>query len=114
MILQLGVFHALLYVENRMLSCCCVCTCVQVVGSKRIRIYSPVYSDMLYPHDSIMLNNTSQVDCERPDLARFPKFVEAQYWECVVKPGDLLYIPPKFWHYVRSLAVSFSVSFWWK
>ena len=92
---------------------CTFCSACQVVGRKVIRLYSPAHSDMLYPHDSVMLNNTSQVDCEHPDLERFPRFSEAPFWECVVGPGDLLYIPPKFWHYVRSLAVSFSVSFWW-
>eukprot|EP00117_Sycon_ciliatum_P015165 scpid59953/ scgid15126/ Lysine-specific demethylase 8; JmjC domain-containing protein 5; Jumonji domain-containing protein 5 len=85
----------------------------QVVGKKLIRLYSSAHSDLLYPHDSAMMHNTSQVDCENPDLQRFPKFAEAPFWECVVQPGDLLYIPPKFWHYVRSLSVSFSVSFWW-
>jgi lysine-specific demethylase 8 len=26
----------------------------------------------------------------------------------------MLFIPVKHWHYVRSLDISFSVSFWWK
>jgi ribosomal protein L16 Arg81 hydroxylase len=25
----------------------------------------------------------------------------------------MLYVPPGWWHYVRALTVSFSVSFWW-
>jgi lysine-specific demethylase 8 len=54
------------------------------------------------------------VECEEPDLEKFPKFAEAPYLECLLKPGDMLYIPPKHWHYVRSLSVSFSVSFWWQ
>ena len=28
-------------------------------------------------------------------------------------PGDALLIPRGWWHYARSLSVSFSVSFWW-
>ena len=32
----------------------------------------------------------------------------------VLQPGEMLYIPPRWWHYVKSLSVSFSVSFWWK
>ncbi|KAF2749658.1 Clavaminate synthase-like protein [Sporormia fimetaria CBS 119925] len=43
---------------------------------------------------------------------RFPGFVEAEYVECVLGPGDCLYIPVGWWHYVRSLTPSFSVSFW--
>ncbi|KAM3516277.1 hypothetical protein MY11210_000036 [Beauveria gryllotalpidicola] len=36
-----------------------------------------------------------------------------QYFECILEPGDALLIPVGWWHYVRSLSVSFSVSFWW-
>ena len=36
-----------------------------------------------------------------------------EYWECVLGPGDTLVIPIGWWHYVRSLSISFSVSFWW-
>ncbi|KAG6040898.1 hypothetical protein E4U41_006746 [Claviceps citrina] len=37
----------------------------------------------------------------------------AEYWECILEEGDTLLIPLGWWHYVRSLSVSFSVSFWW-
>lgn len=40
-------------------------------------------------------------------------FREAEFVEGVVGPGECLYIPPGWWHYVRSLEASFSVSFWW-
>lgn len=33
--------------------------------------------------------------------------------DCILEEGEMLYIPPKWWHYVRSLTMSFSVSFWW-
>ncbi|XP_061761295.1 lysine-specific demethylase 8 isoform X1 [Nerophis ophidion] len=85
----------------------------QVVGSKYIRLYSPEDSDKVYPHPSPLLHNTSQVDVENPDTERFPAFPEAPYQECVLRPGDVLFIPVQHWHYVRSLEQSFSVSFWW-
>ncbi|XP_042361207.1 lysine-specific demethylase 8 isoform X2 [Plectropomus leopardus] len=85
----------------------------QVVGSKYIRLYSPEDTDKLYPHQSQLLHNTSQVEVENPDTERFPEFAKAPYLECVLQPGDLLFIPVRHWHYVRSLELSFSVSFWW-
>ncbi|KAL4659023.1 lysine-specific demethylase 8 isoform X1 [Arapaima gigas] len=89
----------------------------QVVGRKYIRLYSPVDSEKLYPHQSQLLHNTSQVeaavDVEKPDSARFPAFATAPYQECVLHPGDVLFIPARHWHYVRALDLSFSVSFWW-
>lgn len=43
----------------------------------------------------------------------FPLFRTASYQETILNEGECLYIPAGWWHYVRSLTVSFSVSFWW-
>lgn len=43
---------------------------------------------------------------------RYPNFNEAKYVEGVLGPGECLYIPVGWWHYIRSLTPSFSVSFW--
>jgi len=43
---------------------------------------------------------------------RFPEFRHARYLEAVLCPGELLYLPVGWWHYIRSLTPSFSVSFW--
>ncbi|XP_051487616.1 bifunctional peptidase and arginyl-hydroxylase JMJD5 [Apus apus] len=85
----------------------------QVFGRKYIRLYSPQDSENLYPHESHILHNTSQVDVEDPDLIKFPNFRKAAFQSCVLMPGQVLFIPVKYWHYVRSLDISFSVSFWW-
>ncbi|XP_041346341.1 bifunctional peptidase and arginyl-hydroxylase JMJD5 [Pyrgilauda ruficollis] len=85
----------------------------QVFGRKYIRLYSPQDSENLYPHESQILHNTSQVDVEDPDLAKFPNFTKAAFQSCILMPGQILFIPVKYWHYVRSLELSFSVSFWW-
>ena len=86
----------------------------QVIGQKYIRLYSDEETDRLYPHTTTLLHNTSQIDAENPDLEEFPKFRDAVYTECVLKEGEMLYMPPRYWHYIRSLSVSFSVSFWWE
>ncbi|KAK5823164.1 jumonji domain-containing 5 [Linnemannia elongata] len=101
----------------------------QVVGRKYIRLYAPKETSKLYCYgnesqddaegereggdgSSSMLGNTSQVNVEKPDLERHPRFAEAEYMETILAPGELLYIPFQWWHYIRSLSTSFSVSFW--
>jgi lysine-specific demethylase 8 len=59
------------------------------------------------------MENNSRVDFADPNDDEFPRFQHADYRRCVLGPGEMLYIPPLHWHYVRSLSLSFSVSFWW-
>nr|XP_056722406.1 bifunctional peptidase and arginyl-hydroxylase JMJD5 [Euleptes europaea] len=86
---------------------------VQVLGRKYLHLYSPAQSEKLYPHEGHLLHNTSQVDVEEPDLASFPQFETAEAQTCILSPGQVLFIPVQYWHYVRALDTSFSVSFWW-
>ena len=51
-----------------------------------------------------------QVDPEQPDFERFPLFDCATAYECVIEPGDTLLIPAKWWHHVRGLEKSITMS----
>eukprot|EP01122_Echinamoeba_exundans_P003977 TRINITY_DN14016_c0_g1_i1.p1 TRINITY_DN14016_c0_g1~~TRINITY_DN14016_c0_g1_i1.p1 ORF type:complete len:437 (+),score=48.43 TRINITY_DN14016_c0_g1_i1:260-1570(+) len=94
----------------------------QVVGSKYVRLYDSCLQQEMYPYsrEESVLDNTSQVDLDtyltskdETALQPFPLFRSAGYQEAVVQEGDMLYIPPRWWHFVKSLSTSFSVSFWW-
>jgi len=59
--------------------------------------------------------NTSAVDIENPDRSQFPNFFKAPVpYECVLGPGDALFIPKRWWHHVRSLEMSVSANVWWR
>lgn len=91
----------------------------QVVGKKYVRLYHPDQTKRLYAMGSeagVDMSNTSELDVEgnADELGRhFPLFKEARYVETILGEGESLYIPVGWWHYVRSLTTSFSVSFWW-
>lgn len=102
----------------------------QVVGAKYVRLYSPDETARLRPRGmehGVDMGNTSELDIgilagwdendghdgddDWESIRRELK--DVPYWECVLQPGDTLVIPIGWWHYVRSLSISFSVSFWW-
>jgi [protein]-arginine 3-hydroxylase / protease len=85
----------------------------QVVGKKYIRLYAPSTTPLLYANPESSLANTSMVDVENPDARQFPAFLQAPYVETILDEGQTLYIPPRWWHFVKSLSTSWSVSFWW-
>ena len=67
---------------------------MQVVGYKYVRLYPPSESKHLKPMASKFSNNSSIDICE-PN--------EAVYSDLVLGPGDMLYIPRWYWHYIVSL-----------
>ncbi|GLV42799.1 Jumonji domain containing 5 [Carabus blaptoides fortunei] len=86
----------------------------QVFGTKQIVLFAPKDSKYLYPHEGTLLNNTAQVNPLSPDTGMFPSFNQATMYKCLLRPGEMLYMPPKWWHHVTALDKSFSVSFWWQ
>ena len=86
----------------------------QVIGCKYIRLYPPEERGRLYPHISGPHKVSSRVvDIDHVDRQKFPLFAEAPYCDVLLGEGEMLYIPPGWWHYVEAQTASFSVSFWW-
>ncbi|KAF8078066.1 hypothetical protein FPV67DRAFT_1463986 [Lyophyllum atratum] len=101
---------------------------VQVVGRKTVWLAPPKLTPFMYPYSSAdafhnsaanlaehSMSNTSRVDVFSTKTEEFPNFANAVVPEAmtaVLEPGDLLYIPPGWWHAMRSEETSFSVSFW--
>lgn len=58
--------------------------------------------------------NNCHVNAEYPDLSKHPLFSEADRYSVDLEPGDLLFIPNYWRHYVRSLSSSISVNWFFK
>ena len=105
---------------------------MQFVGRKRVILF-PRTDGVVSGEDEKSLStwhyaghdgqqyNTSPVDIANPDIEKYPLFAEAPDGiECLLEPGDILYIPEKWWHHVTSLETAKSVQYcvsvnaWWR
>ena len=92
----------------------CANILVQIQGHKKLLLVQPEQSSLLY-YPSLDLGhvNYSPVDVESPDLESFPRFRDATPMELELAPGEVLFIPVRWWHYARGLEPTISLNFWW-
>jgi ribosomal protein L16 Arg81 hydroxylase len=79
----------------------------QVRGRKLIRLIAPCELADVYNNRHCY----SQVDLDRIDLARFPQFRNVRIIDLVIGPGDLFFLPVGWWHYVRGLEISITMTY---
>jgi ribosomal protein L16 Arg81 hydroxylase len=79
----------------------------QVHGKKHVRLFSADQSHLLYNSIGVY----SDVDCENPDVEKYPLYRQTEVVEFDLCPGEMLFLPEGHWHQVRSLEPSISVSF---
>jgi hypothetical protein len=79
----------------------------QVYGRKIVRLIPPYEIDNIY-NDR---NCFSDIDLDHVDYARFPRFRPVTVVQAIVHPGEFLLLPLGWWHQVRALDISISLSF---
>ncbi|WP_282948981.1 MULTISPECIES: cupin-like domain-containing protein [unclassified Sphingopyxis] len=95
------------------LACC-------AAGRRRFTLFPPDQFRNLYlgPIDHTPAGRVvSMVDFDAPDLAAYPRFVEAMAHALTVElePGDAIFIPSMWWHHVEGLAdFNILVNYWWR
>jgi lysine-specific demethylase 8 len=83
---------------------------VQIYGDKEAILAAPSDRKGLYPFaDNIA---KSRIDPEFPDAAHYPRVKQVTFFSGTLKPGDLLYIPRGWWHFLRAPATSISLNLW--
>ena len=84
----------------------------QLTGTKRVVLYPPHQVRNLYVHTS----SSRVIDIDNPDYELFPKFrlAEQHRRECILQPGDVLFIPSLWFHNVLSFEASVSVNIFWQ
>lgn len=83
---------------------------VEVVGRKKVVLFPPTDAPYLY-----LVGDKSKVtNIEEPDLTRYPNFVHATRYECILEAGDILFIPALWFHHVTALDFAVAVNVFWR
>lgn len=84
----------------------------QIWGRKRIILAPPHHDAFLYTRAANAILHGSPFDPEAPDFDAYPLARQALMIECIVEPGELLYVPAGWYHQVRALSFSLSSNRW--
>ncbi len=76
-------------------------------GRKRVTLFPYEESGNLYRHP---FSCRSYVDVDHPDFNEFPRLENARGFQTVMEPGETLFIPGGFWHYIQYSEPGYSVS----
>lgn len=88
---------------------------IHMLGTKRFIVFPPSEYENLYMYSRLHPKwHKSQVNFDAPDLDRFPRFANATAYEALLQPGDVLYVPQYWWHYVESVTPCVSLATWSK
>lgn len=88
---------------------------IQMLGDKKMWLYSPKYFHELYPYSwTSRACYLSKVNPAAPDFTQYPKFLKTTKTEVTVPRGTILFLPAYWWHQVYSISTSISVNIWWK
>ncbi|MGV3483792.1 MAG: cupin-like domain-containing protein [Planctomycetaceae bacterium] len=79
---------------------------IQIIGRKRVLLLEPEYLPLIYNH----FHCYSMIDPEAVDLSRFPLLRDVQFVEVTLNPGEVLFLPVGWWHHVRGLDPTITIT----
>lgn len=79
---------------------------MQIMGRKRVKLIAPCHLPKLHNERHCF----TPVDGRNIDLERFPAMRDVPVLECVLEPGEILFLPVGWWHYVESLDISVTIA----
>lgn len=85
----------------------------QIYGQKMFTLFHPSDTQFLYPSFDKILSHISEIRLDKIDFERYPLAREAKPYSIILDPGDVLFLPERWWHHVHTLDTSISVNIRW-
>ena len=79
----------------------------QVYGRKKFMLIPSNHAHLMYNEKGVF----SEIDLDRPDFTKYPILEQVRPYEVVLEPGEVLFVPVGWWHHVRALDISITMSF---
>lgn len=79
------------------------------VGKKKVILYPPDQSGLIYkvPYSIVSMEI---INMDEPDFTKYPALAKAKGYETVLEHGDTLFMPSKWWHYIKYETASLSLT----
>lgn len=83
---------------------------VEIRGKKRWLLWDQNATYFLNPHVNRAPAKASKINPSKPNESTFHKI---PYYECILEPGDIIFIPSYLWHYVENMTPTIGVGIRW-
>ena len=79
------------------------------IGHKKVILYPPDQTGFLYkvPYSIVSMEI---INMDQPDFNKYPALAMAKGYQTELEHGDALYIPSKWWHYIKYETASLSLT----
>jgi len=77
-------------------------------GEKKMILFPPENDDILYRYP---FSTHTAVEVENPDYEKYPALHNLKGMHTVLKKGETIFMPAKYWHYIKYLTPGIGMSF---
>ncbi|HEY2785420.1 MAG TPA: cupin-like domain-containing protein [Fimbriiglobus sp.] len=81
-------------------------TITEIYGEKEFLMVSPEDTPYVYSYGGQISQITNFVN---PDYEKFPLFEKAKLYSTILRPGEMVFVPSRWWHTARVVSTSISV-----
>ncbi len=78
-------------------------------GKKKVMLFAPDQTPFMY-HVPYSFSSLYDIDYRVPDYEKYPALKHLNGYETTLQHGDVLYIPPGWWHYIEYEEMGYSMA----